>query len=76
VISSSVCNAVIDGTSGTANNGKINTTFTNKTDTLKFLTTGSTLHIYNVSGCLGAISNGDAVNMSASFKLTPAQTIT
>jgi hypothetical protein len=75
VISSSLCSAVIDGTSGTGNNGKVNTTFTNKTDRLKILTTSSTLHIYDVSGCLGAISNGDAVTLSASFKLTPAQTI-
>lgn len=76
VISSSVCSAVIDGTSGTAHNGRVHTTYTNKTHTLKFLTTSSTLHVYDVSGCLGAISNGDAGNISASFKVTPAQTIT
>jgi hypothetical protein len=75
-ISSSECSAVIDGTSGTADNGKVAVTFTNKTDTLKILTTGSTLHVYDVSGCLGAISDGDAGNISASYKLTPSQTIT
>jgi hypothetical protein len=76
VISSSLCSAVIDGTSGTAHNGRVHTTYTNKTHILKFLTTDSTLHVYDVSGCLGAISNGDAGNISASFKVTPAQTIT
>jgi hypothetical protein len=74
-ISSSECSAVIDGTSGTANNGKVKITYTNKTATLKILTTGSTLHVYDVSGCLGAISNGDSGNISGSYKISPAQTI-
>jgi hypothetical protein len=76
VISSSECSAVIDGTSASAHNGKVTTTFSNKTNTLKVLTTGSTLHAYDVKGCLGAISDGDAGTISASLKLTPAQTIT
>jgi hypothetical protein len=75
-IKSSACNAVIDGTSGTAHNGKVKVTYTNSSGTLKILTTSSTLHVYNVSGCLGAISNGDAGNLSGSFKLTPKQKIT
>ena len=76
VISSSACNAVLDGTSGTANNGRVKFTFVNTTDTLKILTSGSKLHVWNVSGCFGAVSNGDAANISASYKLTPAQVIT
>lgn len=75
-ISSSECSAVIDGTSGTAHNGKVKITYTNKTAALKILTTGSTLHVYDVNGCLGAISNGDAGNISGSYKISPAQTIT
>jgi hypothetical protein len=76
VISSSECNAVIDGTSGTAHNGSVKFTYTNKTATLKLLTTGIKLHVWYVKGCLGAIANGDSGNISASYKLTPAQTIT
>jgi hypothetical protein len=75
-ISSSECSAVIDGTSGTAHNGKVKFTYTNKTGVLKIITTGSTLHVYNVNGCLGAISNGDAGNITGSYKSSPAQTIT
>jgi hypothetical protein len=75
-ISSSECSAIIDGTSGTAHNGKVHFTFTNKTHILKIVTTGSTLHVYKVNGCLGAISDGDAGNITGSYKTSPAQTIT
>lgn len=75
-VTSSECSAVIDGSSGTAKNGKIAITYTNKTATLKILTTGSTLHIYDVQGCLGAISNKDHATVSGSYKVKPAQTIT
>jgi hypothetical protein len=75
-ITSSECDAVIDGTSGTAHNGKVAITYTNKTAALKILTTGSTLRVWDVKGCLGAISNGDKGTISSSYKLSPAQTIT
>jgi hypothetical protein len=76
VISSSICNAVIDGTSGTADNGMVKITYTNSTGKLKILTAGDNLHVYDVSGCLGAISNGDSGTISAAFKVSPKQTIT
>jgi hypothetical protein len=75
-ISSSACSAIIDGTGATAHNGKVKIKYTNSTGVMKILTKGSTLHVYNVNGCLGAISNGDAGNISGSFKLTPKQKIT
>jgi hypothetical protein len=75
-VSSSECDATIDGTSGTAHNGKVAVTYTNKTATLKILTTGSTLHVWDVKGCLGAISDGDSGYISASYTISPAQTIT
>jgi hypothetical protein len=74
-VSSTECDAVIDGTSGTAHNGKVAVTYTNKTATLKILTTGSTLHVWDVKGCAGAISDGDSGYISASYKVSPAQTI-
>ena len=40
------------------------------------LTTGGNLHAYNVSGCAGILSNGDPVTISATFTLSPKQTIT
>jgi len=67
------CSAVINGTSATANNGKVTATFTNATNTLKVLTKGSNLHLYNDTCPVTA--SGDAVNFTASYKFTPAQHI-
>lgn len=75
-VSSSVCSLVIDGTSGTADNGKIKVSYSNSTHKLQILPTGGNLHVYNVSGCLGAVSNGDAGTIKAGEKITPVQTIT
>lgn len=75
-VSSSACSLVIDGTSGTANDGKVAITYTNKTHKLAILPTGGNLKVYNVSGCLGAVSNGDSGTIKSSYGVTPAQTIT
>ena len=68
------CSAVINGTSATANNGTVTATFANKTNTLKVLTTGSNLHLYNDTCPVTA--TGDAINFTTSYKFTPAQKIT
>ena len=68
------CSAVINGTSATANNGTVTATFSNKTNTLKVLTTGSNLHLYNDTCPVTA--TGDAVNFTTSYKFAPAQKIT
>jgi len=71
------CSAVVDGaTSGTANNGKVKVTYTNSTHKLQVLTTGGTLHIWNVSGCAGLIGSGDGSTFSGTYTISPAQTIT
>jgi hypothetical protein len=71
------CSATVDGTSATAHNGLVKATFSNGTDSLKVLATGGNLHLYHpTSGCGTAFSNGDAVNFTASYKLSPKQTIT
>jgi hypothetical protein len=71
------CSATVDGTSATAHNGLVKAAFSNKADALKVLATGGNLHLYNpTSGCGTAFSNGDAVNFTASYKLSPKQTIT
>jgi hypothetical protein len=75
-ISSSECSLVIDGSSGTADNGKVKITYTNKTHKLAILPTGSDLHAYDVSGCLGAVSDGDSGTIKTSYAVSPAQTIT
>jgi hypothetical protein len=58
-VQSSVCSAVVDGTGATARNGMVSVSYSNKTHVLKILPKGN-LHVYKVSGCGGAISNGDA----------------
>ena len=75
VISSSACSAVIDGTGGSAHNGKVKITYTNSTGKLKVLAKGDNLHVYKVNGCLGAISNGDAGTITGTYTVSPKQTI-
>jgi hypothetical protein len=74
-ISSSECDAVIDGTSGTAHNGRVDVTYTNGTGKLKVLAGGDNLHVYDVNGCLGAISNGDKGTIASTYTVSPKQTI-
>jgi hypothetical protein len=71
-----LCSAVVDGTSGTANNGMVKVTYTNSTGKLKVLTTGGNLHVYNVVGCAGLINSNDASTFSGNYTVTPKQTIT
>jgi hypothetical protein len=75
-ISSSVCSAEVDGTSATGNNGKVTGTYSNETGELKISKTGGNLHIYNVSGCLGAIADGDSATFTGTYSMDPEQTIT
>jgi len=75
-LSGSGCSATVDGTGATANNGKVKVTYTNSTHQLKVLPTGGNLHVYNVSGCAGLINSGDATTFTATYTVSPAQTIT
>jgi hypothetical protein len=75
-LTGSGCSAIVDGTGATANNGKVTGTYTNSTHKLKILTTGGNLHIYNVVGCAGLIHSGDASTYTATYAITPGQTIT
>ena len=70
------CSAVVDGTSATADNGKVSATYTNSTGVLKTLTTGGNLHTYSVSGCFGLIHSGDSATFSGTYAVSPKQTIT
>jgi hypothetical protein len=68
-----VCSATIAGKTATAG-GMVKGTFSNKTSTLKVVTGGSTLHLYNDTCPITA--TGDAVNFTASYKFAPKTTIT
>jgi hypothetical protein len=75
-VSGTGCNATVDGTSPGADNGQVSYTYTNSTGKLAIVTTGGNLHVYNVSGCTGLFRSGDTATFSASYTLSPKQTIT
>lgn len=69
------CHAVIDGTAATADDGIVKFSYADGTGRLKLLTTGGDLHFY-VRSCAGLIVSGDPATLSATFTMSPAQTIT
>jgi hypothetical protein len=74
-VQNSACQAVVDGTRAIANDGKVGITYSNATHVLKILRKGN-LHVFNVHGCGGALSNGDAATITGSYKVSPLQKIT
>ena len=70
------CTAVIDGTSATASNGRVRFRYADGTGHLTTLVTGGGLHFYHVSGCAGIVLTNDALTVSATFTLSPKQTVT
>ncbi len=71
------CAFVVDGTSGTAEDGRVVFRYTDSTGQLTVLTTGGNLHVYNVSaGCLGLVNEGDTAVLPATYTVTPKQAIT
>jgi hypothetical protein len=70
------CTAMIDGTSVTARDGRVTFRYTDSTGRLTVLTTGSNLHIYDVSqGCLGVFKDGDPITLSTTYAVSPEQAI-
>jgi hypothetical protein len=67
---------VIDGTSATASDGRLNFSYADGTGRLATLTTGGSLHFYDVKGCLGLFDNNDPLTVGATFPLSPKQSIT
>ncbi len=59
------CTATLDGTSPTADNGKLRFKYFNAGGELRTLTAGTNLHFYNVSGCNGLINSDDALTYQA-----------
>lgn len=75
-LSTASCSATVSGTSAGAANGTVDFTWTLSTGKLKLLGTGGNLHFYDVTGCLGLISNGDPASLTATYTVTPKQNIT
>jgi hypothetical protein len=70
------CNATIDGSGATANDGSSLIHFHNSLSKLKIEARQSNLHAYGVTGCTSVINNGDPITFSGAYLLSPAQTIT
>jgi len=70
------CSGVVNGTGAIAKDGIVRFSYADSTGTLKLLTTGGNLHFYRIMGCAGLLNNGDQATLSASFTLSPSQTIT
>jgi hypothetical protein len=54
----------------------VKVTYSNTTHKLSILPTGGNLHVWDVSGCLGAVSDGDSGTIKNAAAITPVQTIT
>lgn len=75
--SASGCAFAVNGTSGTAGEGRVVFRYTDSTGRLKLLAAGGDLHFYEVSkGCLGSVNSGDPATLGATYTVTPRQTIT
>lgn len=70
------CDLVADGTGANAGNGTVRFKYVNSTGKLKIVPAGGNLHIYQVNGCGGAFHDGDTATFSATYAITPPQTIT
>jgi hypothetical protein len=71
------CDAVIDGTGATADNGRVALRYSDGTGRLTVLAAGSNLHFHDVSvGCVGLVRSGDSATLSAAFTVSPKQVIT
>ena len=76
VLTGAPCSAVFDGTGATARDGRLAFSYAGSTGRLTVLATGGNLHAYNAVNCLDILNNGDPVTISATFTLSPKQTIT
>jgi hypothetical protein len=68
------CSFTVAGASASVG-GTAKMTYTNSTAELSVLASGGTLHVWDVSGCLGVVSNGDPASYNAVYTVNPAQTI-
>ncbi len=72
-LSGNGCSATLAGRTATTP-GTVSGTYINSTHTLKG--SGGNLHIWNVSGCLSLINNGDPASLVSSYTVSPPQTVT
>jgi len=74
-LAGATCSADIDGTGGAGSGtGTVNLSYSNSTS--KMTISGGGLKVYNSTGCLGLLNNGDTATFSSVYTLSPALTIT
>jgi hypothetical protein len=75
-IAGTTCNATVDGSSATANDGSSLSHYHNSLVKLKIEPLQSNLHAYGVTGCTSVLNNGDPITFDGAYLVSPAQTIT
>jgi hypothetical protein len=71
-----ICEAVVNGSSGSAADGLVRAVYNDQIGELTFLTGGSNLHYWHVKNCHQLINDGDPVALTASYMVRPIQDIT
>jgi hypothetical protein len=71
------CDAVIDGTSATADNGRVALRYSDGPVGSRCWPLAATLHFHDVSvGRVGVVGSGDSATLSVAFAVSPKQVIT
>lgn len=76
VLTGSSCDAVVNGSGGSAADGVVSAVYNDRIGQLTFLSSGSNLHYWHVKHCDRLINNGDPVALTASYMVRPIQDIT
>ena len=71
-----ICEAVVNGSSGSAADGLIRAVYNDQIGQLTFLSSGSNLHYWHVKKCHQLINDGDPAALTASYMVRPIQDIT
>ena len=70
------CEAVVNGSSGSAADGLVRAVYNDQIGQLTFLTSGSNLHYWHVNNCHQLINDRDPTALTASYLVRPIQDIT
>lgn len=68
-VTSTVCNASIDGTGANTDTGTVNFSFQRLGGTMAIVLSSGNLRFYGVSGCTGFVQNGDSVSFTVRYRV-------
>ena len=75
-IAGTSCNATVDGSGATSNDGSSLFHYHNSLVKLKIEPLQSNLHAYGVTGCTSVLNNSDPITFDGAYLMSPPQTIT